>query len=77
MREDLGNYRSVSLTSVPGKLTEKIQLSTTERHLKNDAVIRHSQHGFTKEKSCLTHLISFCDRVTCLMGGGECRFSGF
>ncbi|KAK4830117.1 hypothetical protein QYF61_008544, partial [Mycteria americana] len=41
MREDPGNYRLVSLTSVPGKLMEKIVFGTTERHLKNNAIIRH------------------------------------
>ena len=46
VREDPGNYRPVSLTSVPGKVTGKIILATTERHLKDNAIIRHSQHRF-------------------------------
>ncbi|GAB0207914.1 mitochondrial enolase superfamily member 1 [Grus japonensis] len=70
MREDPGNYRPVSLTSVPGKIT-KIILSTIERHLKNNAIIRHSEHGFTKGKSCLTNLISFYDKVTHLADKGK------
>ena len=71
MREDSGNYRPVSLTSVPEKIREKIILGTVERHLKNNAVIRHSQHGFTKGKSCLTNLISFYDKVTRLVDEGK------
>ncbi|KFO07782.1 hypothetical protein N312_12828, partial [Balearica regulorum gibbericeps] len=39
MKEDAGNYRTVSLTSVPGKIREKIILDTIERHLKNNAII--------------------------------------
>ena len=49
MREDPGNYRPVSLNLVPGKIMEKIILGIIERHLKNNAIIRHSQHGLTKE----------------------------
>jgi len=44
-----------------------ITLGATERCLKSSAIIRHSQHGFTKGKSCLTDLISFSDRVTHLL----------
>ncbi|KAK4807842.1 hypothetical protein QYF61_007748 [Mycteria americana] len=67
MREGPGNYRPVSLTSASGKITEKIIQGAIERHLKNNAIIRHSQHGFTKRKSCLTNLISFYGKVTHLM----------
>ncbi|GAB0182073.1 mitochondrial enolase superfamily member 1 [Grus japonensis] len=67
VREDPGNYRPVSLTSVPGKIMEKIILV----QLKNNAIIRHSQHGFTKGKSCLINLISFYDKVTHLMDEGN------
>jgi len=71
VREDPGNYRPVSLTSAPGKITEQIILGTIERHLKNSATIRHRQHGFTKGKSCLTNLISFYGKVTCLGDEGK------
>jgi len=48
---------------------EKIILGTSERHVKNNAII--SQHGFIKGKSCLTNLISFYDKVTCLVNEGK------
>ncbi|KFW81931.1 hypothetical protein N305_01139, partial [Manacus vitellinus] len=38
-KEDPGNYRPINLTSVPGKVMEKIILGDTEKHLKNNAVI--------------------------------------
>lgn len=34
-----GNYRSVSLTAVTGKIMEKIILESAEKHLKYNAVL--------------------------------------
>jgi len=57
-KDDPGNYRSVSLTSVPGKIMEQLILSVLTRHVKDNQGIRPSQHGFMKGRSCLTNLIS-------------------
>lgn len=50
---------------------EKITLGTVERHLKNNAVIRYSEHGFTKGKSCLTNSIYLYGKVPCLVDEGK------
>uniref|UniRef100_A0A8B9BNZ0 Reverse transcriptase domain-containing protein n=1 Tax=Anser brachyrhynchus TaxID=132585 RepID=A0A8B9BNZ0_9AVES len=70
-RVDPGNYRPVSLTSVPGKLMEQIILSVITRHLQGNQAIRPSQHGFMKDRSCLTNPISFYDKVTRLVDEGK------
>ncbi|GAB0178388.1 mitochondrial enolase superfamily member 1 [Grus japonensis] len=70
-KEDTGNYRPDSLISVPGKITEKLILGVIEKHLRDNAVIGHSQHKFMRGKSCLTTLISFYDKVTHLFDQGK------
>ena len=39
--------------------------------LKVNQGIRPSQHGFTNDRSCLTNLISFYDKVTRLVNEGQ------
>lgn len=51
----------VNFTSITGKLMEQIILETVSNRIK-DKVIRNSQLGFMKVKSCLTNL-SY-DKVT-------------
>lgn len=62
-KKDLGNYRAVSLTSVPGKMMEQIIPETISRHVKNK-MIWSKQNVFAKEISCLTNLIAFYDEMT-------------
>jgi len=70
-KEDPGNYRPVSLISVPDKIMERFTLSALTWHVKDNQEIRPSKHGLMKGRSCLANLISFYDQVTRLMDEGK------
>lgn len=70
-KKDSGNYRPIRLTSVFGKIMEKIMMGVIEKHLKDNTVIGYSQHEFMREKSWLTNLILFYGKITNLAGQGK------
>lgn len=60
-KEDPGNYKPVSLAPVHGKITEQILLKAMLRYLEDREVIQDSQHGFPRDKCCLTNI---CEDIT-------------
>jgi hypothetical protein len=68
---DPGNYRPVSLTSVPCKLLESVIKDKIMSHLLNNELIKDSQHGFMPGRSCSTNLVEFMDVVTKAADEGE------
>ena len=58
-KDDPGNYRPISLTSVPGKMLEYIIADDMMSHLEHNKLILDSQHGFRSGRSCLTNLVDF------------------
>ena len=53
------NYRPISLTSILCKLMESIMVDKIANHLESKLLLRNSQHGFRRHRSCLTNLLEF------------------
>ena len=61
---DPGNYRPVSLTSVPCRVMEAIIRDEVVKHLDSNQLINNTQHGFMQRKSCTTNLLVFLEKLT-------------
>jgi len=68
-KESPGNYKSVSIISIPREVMEQLILEIISRHIKDNKIVR--MHGFTKAKSCLTNLINFYNEMTGLVDEGR------
>ncbi|PKU33022.1 rna-directed dna polymerase from mobile element jockey-like [Limosa lapponica baueri] len=64
-KEDLGNYKPVSLTSVPVKVMEKIHLETVSRHMKAKKASATVSHNIiiVKLTKCWDILSKFTDHT--------------
>ena len=70
-RSSPGNYRPVSITSVPCKILESIIRDEMLEHLERNKLLSDDQHGFTKNKSCLTNLLETLEDITSCLDNGE------
>jgi hypothetical protein len=70
-KSDTGNYRPVSLTSVPCKILESLIKDKVMKHLEEEKLIKDSQHGFMPGRSCTTNLTLFLDELTKAVDNGK------
>ena len=68
---EAGNYRPVSLTSIPCKIFESILKDDIMTHLQENNLIKDSQHGFMPGRSCSTNLVVFQDKLTKIIDQGK------
>jgi Reverse transcriptase (RNA-dependent DNA polymerase) len=60
-RDDINNYRPISITSLVGKILEKIVVFNILEHLRTNNLINKNQHGFLPKRSCITMLVHILD----------------
>ena len=60
-RQDPGNYRPVSLTSVTCKVLESLIRDNVYQHLSDGQLWAQCQHGFRPRRSCSTQLVQALD----------------
>jgi len=63
-RNQVDNYRPVSLTSQVSKIMESLIRDAIVSHLEQFKLLCASQHGFRSGNSCLSNLLTFLDEVT-------------
>jgi hypothetical protein len=71
-RSDPLNYRPISLTSIPGKIMERIIKCRLIDYLTDKELLSNKQHGFLKNKSTISNLLEFYDFVTSELDSGAC-----
>ena len=70
-KKNPANYRPVSLTSQVGKVLEKMIKAELVAYLEDNELIKETQHGFRKGRSCLTNLLDFFEAVAREVDQGE------
>ena len=69
-RNDVENYRPVSLTSIACKLMESIIRDAILEHLAKHKLISIHQHGFVNGRSCLTNMLEVFEAWTRVIDAG-------
>ncbi|XP_069618598.1 uncharacterized protein [Ranitomeya imitator] len=70
-KSEPGNYRPVSLTSIVGKIFEGFLRDVILDYLNENNCLTPYQHGFMRNRSCQTNLISFYEEVSYRLDHGE------
>ena len=68
---DPGNYRPVSLTSIPCKMMESIIKEDMMKFFEDNNLVKDTQHGFMRGKSCTTNLLEFMEKLTSIIDKGS------
>ena len=64
------NFKTVSLTSMVGKLLERLINQAIMTHLSQHNLINDTQHGFLSKRSCQTNLLLYLELLTSCIDKG-------
>ena len=70
-KTDPGNYRPVSLTCICCKLLEQFVRDKIVDHMTENKLYSECQHGFRKNRSCVTQLLEVYDKLTEMIDDGK------
>jgi hypothetical protein len=70
-KDNPGNYRPVSLTAQACKIFESILRDRIVEHLRVFRLINDSEHGFVRNRSCLTNMLEFLEYVNNYVDSGK------
>ena len=70
-RADPASYRPLSMTSHIVKIFEKVIKNFVQSHLEQNDLLSKFQHGFCKNKSCLSQLLIFNNEIMKIIENGE------
>ena len=65
------NYRPVSLTCIPCKIFEHVLYSSIYKHLEANSILCAPQHGFRKNRSCETQLVTTIHDIATHLNSGN------
>ena len=69
-KETSGNYRPVSLTSVPCKVMESLLKDELTKYVETTSMLSKVQHGFCQGRSCLTNFLETFEAWTLALDQG-------
>jgi hypothetical protein len=70
-KQEAGNYRPISLTSVVCKLFEKVIRKGITTHMDNNNLFSNQQHGFRNKRSTVTQLLETLDDWTMALDNSQ------
>ena len=71
LKDIVGNYRPVSLTSVIYKVMETIVRDEVVDHMNRNNLLSNDQHGFVPRRNCVTNLLTCIEIWTRIVEDGE------